>query len=376
MTPLLGAISLHQTGGGIAVVSDLLWRVLQEGWPGRAELVTTFDNDVHPATFAEKARFALRVASAQIAGRTDWVLFAHLGLAQIQRHIPPGLRVPYGVFLHGIEAWQPLSAGEQRALAGAALRVANSQYTAERVMAIHPAIGRVEACPLALPPGVERRNDGPVDAFVEQIGDHAVLMVGRLLRSEQYKGHDQLIAAWPAVLARVPDARLVIAGHGDDAERLKERARAHGVADRTHFLGFVSQSTLSALYERSALFALPSKGEGFGLVYLEAMRHRLPCIGSVHDAAAEVIENGVTGHLVAQDDIAGMAETIAALLLNEPKRRMMGAAGHARATSTFGFDRFQSRLRTLLAAADRQPVDRGVSHRLETRVEESVDGGR
>jgi phosphatidylinositol alpha-1,6-mannosyltransferase len=171
-------------------------------------------------------------------------------------------------------------------------------------------------------------------------------------RSERYKGHDELIVAWPRVVARVPDAQLVIVGAGDDEKRLRKAGVDSGAGDRILFTGFVASSDLDALYQRAALFALPSRGEGFGLVYLEAMRHRLPCIGSVHDAAREVIVDGVTGSLVGQEDPAALADAITSLLLDPERRKRTGDAGHLRLVSEFSFERFRSRMGELLAGRD------------------------
>lgn len=354
LAPLLGAITLDQTGGGIAVVSNLLWRVLVSQWGTDARLVTVFDHENRAATFSEKARFALAVAGAQLLGRTDWLVFSHLALARTQRIIPAARRRPYGVFLHGIEAWTPLNESQQHALAQADLRIANSRYTATRVMKAHPTIGPIESCPLALPPldGSAPSSRGTESPFA--LGAHAVLIVGRMLQSERYKGHDQLIDAWPQVVARVPDAQLVIVGDGDDAPRLKQKAADQPGGQRVIFTGFVSAATLSSLYEQSALFALPSAGEGFGLVYLEAMTHRLACVGSIHDAASEIIVDGVTGRLVDQSNVANLAEAVAGLLLDEPRRRAMGEAGHKRAVTDFSFDAFSKRLCELLGVAERR----------------------
>lgn len=354
-TPTIAAITLDQTGGGVAAVSRLFWRVIAERWGRQAQLVTMFEHPSLPATLSEKVRYTMAMASAQAFGRTDWILFTHLGLAKIQTSVPKLFRRPYAVFLHGIEAWNPLSANERDALAGAQLRVANSRYTAERVKAAHPDIGEVAVCPLALPGHDGTSSTGmPMQPY----GPHAVLTVARMSRSERYKGHDQLIDCWPRVSAAVPDAQLVIAGDGDDADRLKARAAGGGASSRIHFTGFVSARELDHLYRSAALFAMPSRSEGFGLVYLEAMARRLPCIGSIHDAAGEVIVDGVTGQLVDQDDTACLADTIAALLLDEGRRRRMGDAGHARLLSEFTFDRFAERVYAFLNA---EPTRLGVA---------------
>ena len=356
---MLAAITLHPTGGGIAVVSNLLWQVLATRWSGQARLTTAFDHDSRRATFQEKTRLAIAVASAQVLRRTDWVVFSHLALAQAQQFVPKPMRRPYGVFLHGIEAWTELTAREKRAVTDADLRIANSRYTAKRVMEKHPDIGHVEACPLALPPASPAGSSVPRDsagddnaADATRVGAHAVLVVGRMSESERYKGHDELIDAWPAVIARVPDAQLLMVGDGDDAPRLKRKAAQTPCADRIRFYGFVPSPTLQALYDRSALFALPSGGEGFGLVYLEAMTHRLACVGSLQDAASEIVVDGVTGRLVEQRDIGALSQTLTALLLDDPRRRAMGEAGRIRATTEFSFDRFSARLCALLDAAD------------------------
>jgi phosphatidylinositol alpha-1,6-mannosyltransferase len=157
-----------------------------------------------------------------------------------------------------------------------------------------------------------------------------------------------LIDAWPRIVALVPDAQLVIAGQGDDVPRLKEKAARSSVGQSITFVVFVSPEVRDALYEQAALFALPSRGEGFGLVYLEAMSHRRACVGSVHDAARDVIVDGRTGRLVDQDNRDMMADTIASLLLDQEKRRLMGEEGYRRLQEQFTFESFARRVRDLL----------------------------
>ncbi len=351
--PTVAAITLNPTGGGIAVVSNLLWRVVRDQWGSAARLLTMFDHESRPASFSEKARYTTALMSAQAFGRTDWILFTHLALAKIQTAVPRRLRRPYGVFLHGIEAWNGLTPVEKQALSGARIRIANSTYTAARIAQAHPDIGPIEACPLALPPSAESERSETSPA---RLGPHAVLSVGRMNRSERYKGHDQLIDVWPAVVDNLSDARLVFVGDGDDAERLMEKAAASPAARNIQFMGYVSSTTLDALYRSVALFALPSRAEGFGLVYLEAMAHRLACIGSIHDAAGEVIVDGQTGQLVNQDDRECLATTVSNLLLDEQRRRRMGEAGYRRLLSEFSFDRFRERISCLLHADRPAPV--------------------
>jgi phosphatidylinositol alpha-1,6-mannosyltransferase len=273
-----------------------------------------------------------------------------LSLAKVQRVVPWGRRRPYFVFLHGIEAWCPLSSAGRALLAGAALRVANSAYTARRVLEAQPEIGEVSVCPLAVPPAWTGSRPS-VDDMTGVIGPRTAVIVARISAAERYKGHDALLEAWPAVIARLPDAQLVVVGGGDDLGRLQRKAGELNVSDRVRFTGFVSEDALAALYARAAVLAMPSRGEGFGLAYLEAMAHGLPCIGSVHDAAGEVIEDGVTGFLVDQADRPALADRLVRLLSDEGRRRAMGAAGRRRVQERFTPERFATRLGDLIDGA-------------------------
>ena len=350
--PLLAAVTLHHTGGGIAAVSRLIWRALQDGWGAESRLITMFEHETAPATAFEKARYIAGLMIREALGANDWILFSHLQLAEVQDAVPPSVRRRYGVFIHGIEAWGDLTPRQRRVLTAADLRVANSSYTATRVMRRHPDIGFIDVCPLALPP-LER-----IDPAAHASGrGRRVLVVGRMSAAERYKGHDELIEAWPSVVAAHPEAELVVVGHGDDTARLRSKAIASGVGSRIVFTGFVTATELDRLYDTATLFALPSRGEGFGIVYLEAMRRGLCCIGSVHDAAGEVIVDGTTGRLVDLEQPHMLADVITDVLRDDVRRAEMGASGRDRALGEFGFERFRARLLSLLPARSDGPVE-------------------
>ena len=255
----------------------------------------------------------------------------------------------YGVFLYGTEIWRPLTSSERQVLANADLRIAISPFTAARVADLHRGIGtrRSLSAGVAIE-GIGRRSQHEQRHLVSPTRRSCCTVVGRMLSAERYKGHDELIEAWPRVVARVPDAQLVIAGHGDDVPRLREKAALSSVGPSIIFVGFVSQAVRDSLYEQAALFALPSRGEGFGLVYLEAMAHRRACVGSIHDAARDVIVDGQTGRLVDQDNVDLLADTIASLLIDQRGRGMMGEEGYRRLQEQFTFESFAKRVGSLL----------------------------
>jgi phosphatidylinositol alpha-1,6-mannosyltransferase len=287
------------------------------------------------------------------AARPELLVFDLLGPARIQAWIPSSLRTPYLVQLLGIEVWRPLSWDRRHALRGAATVVACSRYTLERGRPFLPLLRSAHVVPLALE---ERPPEGVVDgALLSRAGAGFLLMTGRMAASERYKGHDEVLAALPAVAKAQPAARLVIAGDGDDRPRLEARAAALGLEERVLFTGFAGEATLRELYERCAAFVLPSTGEGFGLVYLEAMRAGKPVVAARGGAAEEIVVEGTTGRLVDPADPAQLAGALRELLADPERARDLGEAGRARWRQALSFRRYEERMHPALADALQRP---------------------
>jgi phosphatidylinositol alpha-1,6-mannosyltransferase len=347
----LATATLAPSGDGIAYAARLLHTAIADLIGHDPTLVELGTSEAQPVALKTRVQFLARLARLQSMRRVDWLLFTHVGIARAQLRVPRQWRRPYGVMLHGIEAWSATLDAERRAvLEEAKIRIAISPHTARRVAAAHPTLPPIETCLLALLPEPEHPARVPADARVD-FGPHAVVIVGRMSATERYKGHDQLILAWPRVLADVPDATLVMVGRGDDVERLRAKAAALGLGRSVHFTGFAPDPALRALLSHTAVFAMPSRGEGFGLVYLQAMRAGVPCLGSRDDAAADVIVDGETGLLVPHQDPDAIAGAVVRLLMDDAMRRRMGEAGRRRFDTTFTYSRFRARLASLLSRA-------------------------
>jgi phosphatidyl-myo-inositol dimannoside synthase len=254
--------------------------------------------------------------------------------------------------LLGIEVWKPLRALEAFALRRAWRVTAISAYTIGRFRQANPALAdvAVSVChPRVAAPVQPAHTSSPSHgAFVaSRLRGPFALIVGRMSSSERYKGHDVLLDVWPDVSAQAADATLVIAGGGDDVERLRQKAADAGLGERVVFTGPVADDQLAALYRDAAFFVMPSAGEGFGLVYLEAMRAGKPCIASP-GAAAEIIEDGVHGLIVEPGDRRAVTAAIVRLFVDRPLRQRLGAAAAARVDERFTPERFAARLSELL----------------------------
>jgi phosphatidylinositol alpha-1,6-mannosyltransferase len=166
---------------------------------------------------------------------------------------------------------------------------------------------------------------------------------------ERDKGHEALIRAMPEVARRVPDALLVIVGRGADEARFRRLTQELGIGSHVYFTGYVPDQKLPAFYEACEVFAMPSFGEGFGLVYLEAMFHAKPCLAGRRDAAPEVVRNGETGLLVEPGNVIQVQEALLRLLENRSLAARLGQAGRERLEKQFTYEHFAQRLHKALA---------------------------
>src|SRR5207253_6172614 len=165
-----------------------------------------------------------------------------------------------------------------------------------------------------------------------------LLTLGRIVAAERYKGFDEVIEVLPSLPS---DVVYLAAGSGSDLPRLVEKARALGVAERVVFTGHIDEREKTDVYNLADVYVMPSRGEGFGFVFLEALACGVPCIGSRHDGGREALRDGELGLLV---DPSSLAEIRTAILdvLAEGRREVPTALAH------FAFANFQSRVHSTL----------------------------
>jgi glycosyltransferase involved in cell wall biosynthesis len=166
--------------------------------------------------------------------------------------------------------------------------------------------------------------------FRDAIGAPAAApLLGAVSRLVPIKGLHHLLAAMPEILRRLPAARLVIAGDGEERAALEAQAAAVGMIPRVHFLGF--RTDVAAILSALDVFVLPSLNEGLGKALVEAMALGVPVVATRVGGVPEVVEDGRQGILVPPADPAALAKAIVALLEDPARAASMGAAGRARA---------------------------------------------
>jgi len=248
---------------------------------------------------------------------------------------------------HGVEVWEPLTRMRRYALRRANLVLAPSKYTADHVCAVQGvAPGRIRVLPWALDPQFEALapNAGKTPTPANFPEGRVVLTVGRWRADERYKGMDTLITALPRLLSRWPEVELVAVGEGDDRQWLEDLAEENGVDRHVHFLSGLSYEQLASCYGHCEIFALPSKGEGFGLVYLEGMRMGRPCLVSDCDAGREVVNPPEAGLAVNPDNLEQVADAVQRMLTPGAEWDDWSSRARARCETRFTADHFRQRL--------------------------------
>ena len=298
----------------------------------------------------QKTRLIARLA--QLAPELKVAYLGHPYLAPLGMFLQLfNRRLQYWVAAHGMEVWQPLPLvrrlGLRRAYgitavsADTALKMAQAQRLDPRkVFHLPPALESgfanqpIHAAPLDVPPG-----------------SRIILSVGRLIAAEPGKGFDTVIRALPQVLRQVPNCCYVVIGIGDDRERLERLAQEKGVRDHVVFAGEQTSDHLKRYYAACDVFAMPSRQEGFGIVFLEAMAFGKPILAGHHGGTPEFVTDGQTGYLVKHDDDGEVATRLIRLLQDDECRRSMGEAGRRWVEENYSFEQFRCRLLSVLAGA-------------------------
>lgn len=292
---------------------------------------------------ATAARVAWKKAELIVAA------YPSLGpLAPVAQGLAPNAKTV--MIAHGVDVWEPMPLLPRMALRQADLVLAPSKHTANQVAVQQGVAGeRIRVLPWALDPDFAAhipRMSGPASlrGFPE---GRVILTVGRW-SGDRYKGVDTLITALPRLLTSWPELHLVVAGIGGEYAWLEQIADECGVRGHVHFLGGLSNAEIARCYSACEIFAMPSRGEGFGLVYLEAMACGKPVIGGSHGGAPEVIEHGNTGFLVEHGNTDQLATSLQTLLADPALGREMGARGRDRVEKDFHFDTFAKSLKHIL----------------------------
>ncbi|MDP9171678.1 MAG: glycosyltransferase family 4 protein, partial [Acidobacteriota bacterium] len=276
-------------------------------------------------------------------GSADKILVWHVDLLKLLPFVKRRNSRTY-LFLHGIECWTKMSRICDLLLRSVDVFLTNSAFTWARFLEFNPRWRAAPHLVVALGEGtVQQAPDPPV-------GNPTAIVIGRMEESEAYKGHKELLRAWPLVQQRHPRAELGVVGGGDLEPELKALAATLGIHETVKFHGRVPDEQKLKLIAESRCLLLPSRGEGFGLVYLEAMRQGRPCLVSTLDAGREVVRPPEAGLAVDPGDIPSIGAAAIRLLSAGAEWDAWSARARALYDANFTAAHFEERLLSALRA--------------------------
>jgi phosphatidyl-myo-inositol dimannoside synthase len=283
----------------------------------------------------------------RLVPRSDRLYLGHVNLAPLGwllRRLRPAIR--YWVVAYGVEVWEPLPLFRRLALRGAQgiFSVSAATKTSLALTQKIPADNVV-----VLPPALDSAfAQAKCDGHLPLPRGPFLLTVGRLISSEPGKGVDSVIQVLPELLKSFPDLSYAIVGEGDLRPELEKLAEQSPARDRIIFLGKLALEQLKYCYSRCDIFVMPSRQEGFGLVFLEAMALGKPVIAGNLGGATEIVSDGATGFLVPPGDLKTLALRLTQLLTSKDLCKEMGEAGRKRVERNHSFEKYQAKLKTIL----------------------------
>ena len=212
---------------------------------------------------------------------------------------------PLILIVHGVDVWTYCNSSFRKwMISRASLIVSVSEFTVGKIRAD---LGAQMPKTYILPNAVDLDRFTPGEKNLDLTARYdledatVILFIGRLDEAERYKGVDELIEILPALVAESESIKLVIGGVGNDLPRLRQKAQILNMENHIVFAGFVGEDILVDFYRLADVFAMPGSGEGFGIVYLEALACGIPVVGSLKDGSAEALMHGELGYLADPD---------------------------------------------------------------------------
>jgi glycosyltransferase involved in cell wall biosynthesis len=255
------------------------------------------------ACLGGKVKYAVMALCAAFSkGPFDLIICGHIHLIPLAILLKRLLRCPVVLVIYGIDAWQPT----KRIFVDSLIKqcdgfITISEFSKKK---FQQWAGLENASWYLLPPCIELSSygAGPKHAMLidrYQLQKRSVLFtLARLSSFDRYKGIDEVLEVMPALLSKIPGLVYLIGGDGCDRGRLENKVKLLGLEEKVIFTGYIPEAEKADHYRLSDAFVMPGRGEGFGIVYLEALACGIPVVGSVLDASAEVIEHFEAGFAV------------------------------------------------------------------------------
>jgi glycosyltransferase involved in cell wall biosynthesis len=363
--------NIFEFKGGIQVYSTFLLEALQKIYP-KLDCDVFLKHDTRSPDrfpFLSKTRFhfagnwslPLRtpIFASQLIGYGLWqrpnlVISTHINFTVAAYWLKLLTGIPYWTVAHGVDAWNIKNPSLQTALKSADKILAVSSYTRNRLIKEQ----NLDPAKIGLLPNTFDTSRFQITAKPEYLlqrykltKEHKIILtVTRLDNTERNKGYERILSALPHIRQQIPEVHYILVGKGSDRPRVEKLIADLNLQDCVTLAGFVPDEELNDHYNLCDVFAMPSKGEGFGIVYLEALACGKPTLGGDRDGAIDALCHGELGVLVNPDDVEAISHSLIAILQGTYDHPILykPEIPRQKVIDNFGFAQFQNRLAQLL----------------------------
>lgn len=300
------------------------------------------------------AIFAAELMRIGLWQRPNLVISTHVNFTPAAYWLKRLAGIPYWTIAYGTDAWDIQQKAVKTALHHADKIISISSYTRDRLLKeqnLDPA--KISLLPCTFDASRFKIAPKPqylLNRYQLTSEQPIILTVGRLDNTQQYKGYDQILLALPEIRRQIPNVHYILVGKGGDRPRIEQLIAQLNLQDCVTLAGFVPDQEICDYYNLCDLFAMPSKGEGFGIVYLEALACGKPTLGGNQDGAIDALCHGELGVLVNPDDLGEISETLVKILQKTYPLSILyqPEALRKKMLEKFSFDCFQEKLAEII----------------------------
>jgi phosphatidylinositol alpha-1,6-mannosyltransferase len=273
-----------------------------------------------------KSKFT--VNSVRQGIKSDIVVLSHINLLMVGvliKKISPKTKLV--LIAHGIEVWKVLPGWKKNMLKKVDSILSVSNYTKEKMIALNGLSGdRISVLNNCLDPFLPgavsvKKDEVLMKKYELSENDIVLLTLSRLSITEKYKGYDEVIKVIHQLLPAYPNLKYLLIGKYDEQEksRIDKLIEEKGLNGIVIFAGYVPDEELALHYNLADIFIMPSKKEGFGIAFIEAMYYGKPVIAGNKDGSADALLNGKLGLLINPDSEEEITNAIKKIISNRPK---------------------------------------------------------
>lgn len=363
MNILFLTLNTYSLTGGIEkvcrVLADVLNDFISEKKIGNATTLSFHDklNEHNRANYRSfgSNKILFSIATFRASLKADVVILSHINLlifAKLIKGLYPKKRIV--LIAHGIEVWKPLAIWKTKFLKQIEVW-AVSKYTADKMQNLHQLYAKnIKVLPNGLPKefafaNLPKTRTDLLKRFGVEKDAQVILTVCRLSSAEKYKGYDLVILALKDLIKSNPGLCYFIVGKADEMEliRVRKLISSCGLEKNVILTGYVDDNLLAEFYQNADIFAMPSKGEGFGIVFIEAIAKGCDVLAGNADGSVDALLNGKIGTLVDPED-SGTIYSSLLKMIETPAGNELIAERQELVKANFGFERYKANVAEVL----------------------------